>query len=221
MATNIFQMLVDILKINQNLVSEYASQGPLSQMFYLFVFPTIFLVVFVYILTSRWMGEHRGLKILISVAVYAFIILQGYYSFFVMFSKYWLFGLLILGGLWMVFRPGRGGGGGGAAHPKALGRVGAVERIGERIRKEISGEEQRRVDLIKNHINQLRNMQPGTHAYGEMYFDTEKELQLLEKDVRDTDITGIGSTKFGGKEYEKLWKEFLNLHKPSKDWLKS
>ncbi|MEE9323654.1 MAG: hypothetical protein V3U72_03840 [Candidatus Aenigmarchaeota archaeon] len=117
MATDIFQWLVDILQISSQLVNEYAVQGPLYQIFYLFFFPTLFIIVFIYILTSRWMGEHKGLQILIAVAVYAFIIFQGMYNWFVFLSQYWIIGLIILGFIWLVFRP-RGGGG---AQGKTLG----------------------------------------------------------------------------------------------------
>jgi len=220
MAVDVFQMLVDIFKINQNLVYEYANQGPLYQIFYLLFFPSIFIIIFIWILSHAIIGQHKGLRILLSVGVYAFIILQGYYSLFIVLSKYWLFGLLVLGFLYiLVYRGGiRGGGGGGgghgAAHGKALGMGGIVEKFTERAKFQLSGQEREKVKLIKNHIDQLKNMSTGTHAYGEMYFDTERELSELGKIVRDTDITGIGSTKFGGKDYEKLLREFLDLHKP-------
>jgi hypothetical protein len=114
MATDVLQFLVDIFKINQNLVSEYASQGPLYQLFYLFIFPAIFILIFIWILTNRIMGEHKGLRILLSVGVYAFIILQGYYSWFVMLSKFWFFGLIGLGFLYFISYRGGGGRGRGA-----------------------------------------------------------------------------------------------------------
>ena len=119
MAADIFEMLVDILKINQNLVYEYSNQGALYQLFYLFIFPTLFIVIFIWILSNRVMGQHKGLRLLLAVGVYAFIILQGYYSWFVTLSKYWLFGLIVLGFLYMiVYRGGNIMGGGGGAKGK-------------------------------------------------------------------------------------------------------
>ncbi len=106
---DVLQLLIDIFKISPQMVNEYSTVSPLEQIFYLFFFPTLFIIVFIYILTSRWMGEHKGLQILIAVAVYAFIIFQGLYNSFVFLSKYWLIGLIILGFIWLVFRP-RGGG---------------------------------------------------------------------------------------------------------------
>lgn len=106
---DVLQLLIDIFKISPQMVNEYSTVSPLEQIFYLFFFPTLFIIVFIYILTSRWMGEHKGLQILIAVAVYAFIIFQGLYNWFVFLSQYWLIGLIILGFIWLVFRP-RGGG---------------------------------------------------------------------------------------------------------------
>ncbi len=120
MAADIFEMLVDILKINQNLVYEYSNQGQLYQLFYLIFFPTLFIVIFIWILSNKIMGQHKGLRLLLAVGVYAFIILQGYYSWFVMFSKYWLFGLIILGFLYMISYRGGGIMGGGRAKAKAV-----------------------------------------------------------------------------------------------------
>lgn len=107
---DMLQLLIDIFKISPQMVNQYSTVSPLEQIFYLFFFPTLFIIVFIYILTSRWMGEHKGLQILIAIAVYAFIIFQGLYNSFVFLSNYWLIGLMILGGIWFVFRP-RGGGG--------------------------------------------------------------------------------------------------------------
>lgn len=110
MATDILQLLIDIFRINPQMVNQYSTVSPLEQIFYLFFFPTLFIIVLIYILSSHFMSEHKGLSILIAVAVYAFIIFQGLYNWFVFLSPYWLFLLLILGGIWVFFRP-RGGGG--------------------------------------------------------------------------------------------------------------
>ncbi|MCX6817270.1 MAG: hypothetical protein NTU57_00245 [Candidatus Aenigmarchaeota archaeon] len=128
MAVDIFEMLIDILKINQNQVAEYAAQGPLYQLFYLIFFPTIFIVIFVWILTHAIIGregQHKAMRLLLAIAVYAFIVLQGLYNWFVMLSKFWLFGLMFLGFIYFItYRGGRGGGGGGA-HGKTIGGVGS------------------------------------------------------------------------------------------------
>jgi len=151
MATDVFQFLVDILKINQNLVNEYASQGALYQMFYLFIFPAIFIIIFIWILTNRIMGEHKGLRILLSVGVYAFIILQGYYSWFVMLSKYWFFALLILGFLYFISYRGGGGRGKGAQGMTSDGGKGVFGSLFDQVNP--LGDFRNEADMIKTNIN--------------------------------------------------------------------
>lgn len=123
---DILQMLIDIFKINPQMVNQYSTVSPLEQIFYLFFFPTLFIIVLIYILSSHFMSEHKGLSILIAVAVYAFIIFQGLYNWFVFLSPYWLFLLLILGGIWLFFRPRGGGGARGMTAGDKKGRGGKL-----------------------------------------------------------------------------------------------
>lgn len=118
---DVFQLLIEILRIDTQLVNQYAAQGPLYQIFYLLFFPTLFIIVLIWILSHRVM-EHKGLRLLIALAVYAFIILQGWYNFFVHISTFWLIGLIILGFLYMLFY--RTGGGAGQPRAKTLGSKG-------------------------------------------------------------------------------------------------
>jgi hypothetical protein len=148
---DIFEMLVDILKINQNLVYEYSSQGALYQLFYLILFPTLFIVIFIWILSNKVMSQHKGLRLLLAVGVYAFIILQGYYSWFVMFSKYWLFGLIVLGFLYMISYRGGGIMGGGGAKPKTLPGNLSFGKILDQVNP--FGDYQNEVDMVKTNIN--------------------------------------------------------------------
>lgn len=215
MATDIFSLLVDIFKINQNLVSEYALQGSFYQLFYLFVFPAILIIVFIWILTNWIMGPHKGLRLLLSVGVYAFIILQGYYSYFVMLSKYWFFGLLILGFFYLIaYRGGSkgGGGGGGAAHGMAAGN--AVSRLENRVMKKITGQEKQLTQRIESHLKQLENKGSlSADSYARLYINAEDDLRILEQMVRDTDPTGHGFAIFGEK-YKNLHERFLRLADP-------
>jgi len=150
MAVDIFEMLVDILKINQNLVYEYSSQGPLYQIFYLLFFPTLFIIVFIYFLSNAVMKEHRGLKLLIAVGVFAFIILQGYYSFFATISKYWLFGLLVLGFLYIISGKIRGGGAKGMTLDSERGK-GILGNLFNQINP--LGEYQNEADMVRTNVN--------------------------------------------------------------------
>ena len=155
MATTVMDFLIEILRISPQTVSQYSNVTPIEQMFYLIFFPTLFILIFIYILTTRWMSEHAGFRILVAVAVYAFIIFQGYYDWFVMASKFWLFMLVILGAVWFVFRPKAPEGGGGAKG-KALGG-GIMDDLKRRFKGEITGEFKQREEMIMAMLKQIED----------------------------------------------------------------
>ena len=98
---DMLQLLIDIFKISPQMVNEYSTVSPLEQIFYLFFFPTLFIIVLIFVLT-RYITEHKGINLLIALAVYAFIIFQGMYNWFVFLSKYWLFGLVFLAFIYLI-----------------------------------------------------------------------------------------------------------------------
>ena len=99
-------LFAEIFKLDYSIINEYASQGPIYQLFYIVFFPTVFIIFFIYILSRLVIYSHKGIRIMISVAIYAFIVLQGYYRWFVYFSRFWLFGLLLIGILYMIITRG-------------------------------------------------------------------------------------------------------------------
>lgn len=120
---DMMSLLVDILKISSTHVNEYANQGAINQLFFLFIFPTVFIIVFIYILSYRVMPHHKGLRLIIAVVVYAFIIISGYYNWFVFLSSYWLLGLVLIGFLYLLLGRGGGGEGGGGGAKRLTGKA--------------------------------------------------------------------------------------------------
>ncbi len=103
---DIIQMIIQFLNINCSVVSCYYA-NPLEGLFYLLFFPTIFIILFVYIISNsvlRGAGLPQGLRLLIGIAVYIFIILQGWFTHAVWLSKLWFILLPLLGVIWFVMR---------------------------------------------------------------------------------------------------------------------
>lgn len=188
---DIFQLLVDILKITPQQVSQYAAQGPLYQMFYLFVFPTVFIIVFIYILSYRAMRYHAGLRVVIAMVVYAFIILGGYYKWFVILSGYWLLGLILLGFLFLLI--GRGGESGGAKRMMSRNTLSNVKRalVGNRTLNpfEIGADQHVMSQEIKNIEEQIkakRMVMKDTPKEQRGIIDAEiAELEAAKRDIQD------------------------------------
>jgi len=61
----------------QQAIQDYP--GVTQQMFFLVFFPSVFLILFVYILAKGVTSEHQKMKVLVAVAIYIFIIFQGWY----------------------------------------------------------------------------------------------------------------------------------------------
>jgi hypothetical protein len=106
MAT-ILDILIQTLNIDCSVAqcSGYASE--IEAMFYLFFFPTIFIILFIYILTSfifRGGGKVRGLKLLIAIGVYAFIVFEHMFTSVVAISRLWWLLTIILVGLFAFIR---------------------------------------------------------------------------------------------------------------------
>ncbi|MCK5023335.1 MAG: hypothetical protein KAS04_04130 [Candidatus Aenigmarchaeota archaeon] len=160
MAVDMMQMFIDVLRISPNVLNEYSRMPVLEQVFYLLFFPILFLIIFIYILTSIWMSEHKGLRILVGVAVCAFIILQGMYEWFIILSKYWFFGLIALGAFWFITgKRNRGAsGGGGAQGFTSKGKKGGLfSDIQKRLKGQITGEFKQREQMIMALLDQIED----------------------------------------------------------------
>jgi len=79
----------------------------------------VFIILFIYVVAGvvieKVGGTQGALRLLISVTLYAFIVFQGFYTFFVSLSKVWWILLASIVGLWIFIRKfiHSGGGGGG------------------------------------------------------------------------------------------------------------
>lgn len=98
----LIEMAAEFLKINPMLVSEYMQEGTIQGIFYLFFFPSVFLFLFVMTLMNAKGPSRNDLKLLVTVSIYAFIIMSGYYTWFVWLSRWWLYLMIILGVWYMI-----------------------------------------------------------------------------------------------------------------------
>ena len=105
---DILQMMIEFLRINCQTVNCYFP-NPFEGLFYLILLPMVVLIAFVYIIFSvSRIIEHKGIKLLIALVVLVFIILQGWFNFFIVFSWIWVI-IIIIMGIWWSIRRGGGG----------------------------------------------------------------------------------------------------------------
>lgn len=144
---NIIEELIKFLNIDCAQVNCYYP-NPIEGLFYLIFFPTVFIILFIYILSAKVVshtGEpHKGLRLLVAISVYIFIIMQGWYTIFVSLSRVWYMILILLLGFWWFFK-GHGGGRGGSLpniKGKGSGLLEAVKDV-----KTLSGLEKAAAEL--------------------------------------------------------------------------
>ncbi|HDD45963.1 MAG TPA: hypothetical protein ENG42_00665, partial [Candidatus Aenigmarchaeota archaeon] len=79
---DIVEILAELLRVSPSIVQQYSAKGPIEALFFIFFLPTIFLLTAFYLFFSDFIN-HKGVNLLLSIAVYMFIIIQGYYSIIV------------------------------------------------------------------------------------------------------------------------------------------
>ena len=83
----------------------HASQGIFVQLIYFLFFPTLFIILFVYILSKSVLKgglgtKASGLRILIGIAVYIYIIINGWYAAALPLAEFWIVIIIVLFGVW-------------------------------------------------------------------------------------------------------------------------
>ena len=187
---DVLSILVEILKIDQSLVSEYAAQGPIYQIFFLLFFPMLFIALLVWIIANKWI-QHKAFTLLIEVAVFAFIILQGWYNWFVYLSKFWLFLLVFLGVLWFFFGRKKLGAGGQPAGVRTKTLFGELKGKAKKIvTDELTGSLKVEVHAIEKQLDLIENRWSEAESGGNEMAKTEMtktvsyQLLQLKNDIK-------------------------------------
>jgi len=115
--------MVDVLDFLVNFLCQANTQSqcwefingyadPTQQLVFFLFFPTIFVIIFITEL-SNTISASKKLGVLFSLAIYMFIVFQGWYYIALTLSKMWFIAVIILVGFWVVLtKMGAGGGGG-------------------------------------------------------------------------------------------------------------
>ncbi|GEM_PF-2413362 len=187
---------------------------PLGPLFYFLLFPSVFILIFIYILTGsllRGMGGLRGgLKILVSVTVYIFVVISGLYAVVLPLSEMWYIAIIILFGLWYLITRHFGGGGGVPAQGGGAGRMpeaaGVISGIRGHVvkvkdsRREIEGA----ISNVENAIRLTKSIKAGK---SERPADDSREI----RDIRDMARTVLA--KYEAKPINELSGKVDDLRK--------
>jgi hypothetical protein len=229
------QFVIELLKINCGAVQCSGYANELEALFYTFFFPTVFLILFIYILTGfifRGGGNVKALKLLISVAAYAFIVFEGMFNLFISVSKAWWILTILLVGLYafirFLFKGSHGGGdrGGGAmpgigGGPISRWAKGAARDVITGDREDLKKEIRARFKNMRTIIEQIKNPSSGTDV-GSLVsqfrqYEGQAETAITELTKRGK-IGGVNVENLGEKywnELSKIQDEFASAKKKS------
>jgi hypothetical protein len=123
MALDIFEVLVSFLcptneaasSCREFIQNHNSVLPPIGPLFYFLLFPLIFTILFVYIISDKVLfgGQLKWAKVLIGISVFIFIIISGLYPVALVLSEFWYIAIVILGIFYFLFSHKKGGGGGG------------------------------------------------------------------------------------------------------------
>ena len=183
---------------------------PIGPLFYFLLFPIVFTILFIYILSSTILhggNLTKGMRLLIGISVFIFIIISGWYPIMLVLSEFWFIMIILLFGAWYFFRKHWGG---GEAKPKGGGMPGLAGIGGEitsRIYRDVTGQTgrlEKRVDLSIKEMEGLEatiHKDPGAWRAYSYRIDA---CWALIKEYKDA--ISIGGVPVGGRLREKVKK---------------
>ncbi len=218
---DVLQMLLQFLNVNCSVVNCYYP-NVFEGLFYLILLPSFLLILFIYFLAGAVLGKLGGpgyLNIVLSIIIYIFIIIEGWYTFFISLGQIWIILVIVVGVLFFGLRHLRGGG--APSTPKAGGGMPGILKYGVEKAKEAGGrtgvekEISDRISNMKAIISQMRNPSAGTDVgvligrYWQFKQAAESAIKSLEH------LVGWPASKAITKEYwvevSKLTNEFEKL----------
>jgi hypothetical protein len=186
------QMLIEILRIDCNVVQCYYT-NQIDAIFNLFFFPTVFILLIIYLILQYVLDEVRGgLRLLISIALYAVIVINGLMTLFIPLSQFWWIILILIVGAWafffrLLFREKKGGSKGPLVGAMAGGAVGGmVGYMAGKAKgdvKKIRGDIERGLTMMRNAARGVKSVDASKGG------DPGKSLEALQAAHQYTDTS--------------------------------
>ena len=227
---SLIEIILGLLNVDltNRFVQETLRQGPVEATFYLIFFPTIFIIFFIYVL-SAWIlsrfGGGTGLRLLVSVAIYALIVLEGWYTLVISVSNIWWLVVVALIGFWVFTRAfvTGGGGGRGGAMP-GTGKKSLIEAGKELIIKKGKGdfadwikEFESALKTAESAAKRLQHYKGGEEGLGPAqtaFTERMREVQTIIKKIENEyklPLPVVGEMNVGKPHTRKLWRRYNEL----------
>ncbi|MBI4181897.1 MAG: hypothetical protein HY520_02940 [Candidatus Aenigmarchaeota archaeon] len=201
--------------------SQFLSSYPdlTQQLLWLVFFPSVFLLLLVFFISDGVAKDGaKKYKVLVAVALYLFIIFQGWYHFALVMSRFWFVGIIIIGGILVLTKKmGAASGEGREGAPREARKLASTitSDLSQRGLRIIRGDEQNRVNEIKGLLNEMRRLlhemdsgkAPGD-ALRMLNGTAARAREALDAYRKEASMVGfpIGGT------YHKLNNDLINLN---------
>ncbi len=198
------QMLIEVLRIDCSVVNCYYT-NQIDAIFNLFFFPTIFILLIIYLLLQYILDEVRGgLRLLIAIALYAVIVLNGLMTFFIPLSQFWWIVLIIIFGAWvfffrLLFKEKKSSSGGGLAGALAGGAAAGgltgymAGKAGRAVRKDDEKEFKsldKEVGRLEGYVNDYKKGGPDSTRLASIIESTITNIESRLRTLRDVGLMG-------------------------------
>ncbi len=196
----------------QTFISAHSSVAPpFGQYIYFLFFPTVFLLLFLWIVFKDVVKANKGISLIASIAVYVFIIIQGLYPIFLWLGEAWIVVIFILGFLYLLtrrFRNEDGGGKGRMSIPGGGGGMSAVAKgiSASRAFKKLTGAERSQAEYIMAQIELMESTPKGSHGMDAIANRIDNELRAFGA---ETSVLG----KPVASEYRELFDKYKQVCK--------
>lgn len=206
----------------QNFIQQYPTV--LEQTIYFFFFPTVFSILFVYVISDAVANNiSKKFKVLIGVALFVFIVMQGWYHYMLILSRFWFFAIIILGGFYAIMNMGirkSVGGGGSPVSQKALGSLGKF--IKKRAAVGIRGDEESLHKKVMRERSQVEKLEErikeaekrnDDYAAGNLRHMKMMKMEEIEGFMMQLkEMTSFEGTKVGASKHLRGHKDWLDKH---------
>lgn len=203
----------------QSFISSHSStMPPFGQYIYFLFFPTVFLLLFLWIIFGAVIKGNKAIDLLGTIAVFVFIIIEGFYPIFLVLGELWIVFIFVLGFLYVITRRFRKDSGKGGSMSISDGGIssGVAGMIGKKARSAWTGEEralektvQARMDTLRKAAHNLKHPPSGTDvarlqdSYNNALISAEASIEELKRFNRlDLGIAGKKTVFSTAKKYE-------------------
>ena len=224
---DLVDILIDILcqQGTQSKCQQFIASYPdiTQQLVWLVFFPTVFMLIFVYILASgvtRQLGEggHKKFQTLLAIALCIFVVFQGWYHYTLTLSRFWFIAVIVVSGFFvLIHKMGgvnqEGSGNSTEKRTKALKSQGLGKGVGSYALRTVLGEQKRELAAIKDLVKRRKQLEGKVVKYLK-----EPDIHKMDMERTDLALTSIDNQlkeKFGayrldpviGHEVRKIEKE--------------